>query len=62
MVMDEKSFVIGDTVLLKSGGPRMTVINNELFGVISCLCGWFDNQHEFHTEVFPAESLLTANQ
>ena len=54
--------MIGDTVLLKSGGPCMTVINNELFSVISCLCGWFDNQHEFHTEVFPAESLLTANQ
>ncbi|MDJ0513645.1 MAG: DUF2158 domain-containing protein [Methyloceanibacter sp.] len=48
-------FNIGDTVVLKSGGPAMTVtaIDNE--GLV-VWCTWFDGNDE-KQESFPADAL-----
>ena len=49
-------FNIGDTVVLKSGGPAMTVtaIDNE--GLV-VWCTWFDGNDE-KQESFPADALV----
>ena len=48
---------VGDVVQLRSGGPEMTVINDDVPGMIKC--EWFsalNNSYRF--EVFPTESLM----
>lgn len=48
------AFKIGDTVALKSGGPRMTVAGAAEDGVT---CTWFDAKNELQTAKFPEGAL-----
>jgi len=51
----------GDTVVLKSGGPLMTVLyTNAGYGERDLLCSWFLENGERRTDVFPPESLKRA--
>lgn len=45
----------GDVVLLKSGGPFMTI--KELIDDDKVLCFWFDNEHKIHEAVFPRDTI-----
>ncbi len=69
----EKSFNVGDVVLLKSGGPRMTVVEIESQqqnnnsedeehtsgqnGSSKLVCLWFDKEDNLHEDSFLLESL-----
>lgn len=61
--MDQK-FKIGDKVVLKTGSPQMTIINDKLgddpeLGYIfdgTYRCAWFDDTREFK-EIFPQDTL-----
>ena len=44
----------GDLVLLKSGGPLMTVHAIDQAGVV---CTWFDDKHNHKTATFPERTL-----
>jgi uncharacterized protein YodC (DUF2158 family) len=46
----ESTFVIGDVVRLKSGGPRMVVTDRSESGG-RCECAWFAGD-EFNTRAF----------
>lgn len=52
------SFVVGDEVRLKSGGPKMTVMwlpdaeYNSGYG-----CAWFASDNERTTDSFPEQSI-----
>ena len=48
-------FAPGDTVILKSGGPGMTV--TEVSEGI-CKCTWFDEKKTLHTEDFHSVVLM----
>jgi uncharacterized protein YodC (DUF2158 family) len=51
--MTEQQFKVGDVVMLKSGGPTMTVGSIAPGGVIECL--WFDkNNEQQHAAFSPA--------
>ena len=54
----EQQFNIGDVVVLKSGGPKMTVEhvdrNTQLL-----LCGWFDDKMK-KQDSFPPDALERA--
>ena len=51
-----ESFNVGDTVRLKSGGPRMTVESLEQFdGMDTVSCVWFDEKNEVQRQTFPAD-------
>jgi uncharacterized protein YodC (DUF2158 family) len=44
-------FVNGDTVIMKSGGPTMIVIDeNTKYGYVTC--AWFDRNGEVHQNNF----------
>jgi uncharacterized protein YodC (DUF2158 family) len=50
----------GDVVILKSGGPKMTVVGVGKYGyseVEQALCRWFKSGNEFVEDVFPFESI-----
>jgi uncharacterized protein YodC (DUF2158 family) len=50
-------FNVGDTVQLKSGGPRMTVTGiGDHHGVMSVWCDWFIASKK-ETDVFPIDAL-----
>lgn len=59
--MSDDSFKVGDVVLLKSGGPSMTVSHVAPDG--SLLCVWFPDQSSVKTasELFVAAVLQSAN-
>ncbi|EPM4291468.1 YodC family protein [Vibrio fluvialis] len=48
-------FNVGDTVMLKSGGPVMTVTGKD-FGD-NLICTWFDSKQELKTGSFPPSAL-----
>lgn len=48
-------FKIGDVVVLKSGGPEMTVENIDEQGNVTCT--WFDKDNNRKTETFKEEML-----
>ena len=49
------SLVRGRVVVLKSGGPKMTV--EEMEGGSKALCTWFDEMDELHRKWFDADVL-----
>jgi uncharacterized protein YodC (DUF2158 family) len=52
-----EAFKVGDTVQLRSGGPKMTVTNiGDRYGTLTVWCAWFDNVKKLE-ETFPVESL-----
>ena len=52
------SFNVGDTVQLKSGGPKMTVESLQEFeGTETVDCVWFDEKKEVKRQTFPAAIL-----
>ena len=55
--MDEKKFSVGDVVILKSGGPDMTIIKTEGLGEKCVECKWFDEHNKLHKEKFSKEEL-----
>ena len=55
----EDRYLVGTTVMLKAGGPIMTVLafySNE----DTHLCGWFDKDKKYQTQRFPLASLKRA--
>lgn len=51
------SFTTGDTVWLKSGGPKMTI--NELLEGDEYRCQWFDDKKQLQGRFFKAIALTT---
>jgi uncharacterized protein YodC (DUF2158 family) len=58
-------FKIGDTVKLKSGGPKMTITSDSApppppGGTVRKMwkCQWFTDKHEVKHADFPPESLM----
>jgi uncharacterized protein YodC (DUF2158 family) len=59
-----QKFKIGDLVILKSGSPQMTIINDKLgedpdsgyFFDGTYRCAWFNDTNEYK-EIFPQTSL-----
>lgn len=58
--MAETKFNKGDVVVLKSGGPTMTVNVVSTIGGASYLCYWFDNQLHRHEGSFNEDTLELA--
>lgn len=58
-----ESFSKGDVVMLKSGGPKMTInwLDGEGMGKVAH-CQWFDNSDVIKSEVFGVSSLIKAEQ
>jgi uncharacterized protein YodC (DUF2158 family) len=64
--MMEQKFKIGDTVVLKDGSPRMTIINDKLgedpeYGFVfdgTYRCAWFNETSEFR-EIYPQDALIS---
>ncbi|MBF4354736.1 DUF2158 domain-containing protein, partial [Vibrio anguillarum] len=48
-------FNVGDTVILKSGGPAMTVIGYNYDDHL--ICNWFDKNQELKNGIFPQHSV-----
>jgi len=53
--MSEKNPKVGDIVVLKSGGPDMTVSSQLTKDVVRC--HWFDNNHELKEGDFDNKEL-----
>jgi uncharacterized protein YodC (DUF2158 family) len=51
------AFKVGDIVVLKSGGPKMTVcvVPNEYFS--KYICEWFDDSGELKRSPFPENAI-----
>ena len=56
--MPEEKFKVGDVVILKSGGPKMTVEDVEAGDTI--VCQWFITGQKLEYGSFPADSLERA--
>ncbi len=56
--MPEEKFKVGDVVILKSGGPKMTVEDVEAGDTI--VCQWFVDGKKLEYGSFPADSLERA--
>jgi uncharacterized protein YodC (DUF2158 family) len=50
--MAESKFKTGDIVKLKSGGPKMTVVNADEY---NATLAWFDTNHLIHSKDFSNE-------
>lgn len=61
--MSEHKLNAGDVVVLKSGGPNMTVDRVEYHGVLIpfCHCVWFDKNHICHRKDFDVASVEVVN-
>lgn len=46
---------IGDSVMLKSGGPEMTVEGLDNFGLVNCI--WFDDHYQVIRDIFNSATL-----
>ena len=58
--MSKPGWDIGDVVLLKSGGPKMTVSGDSaMFGPSHVVCIWFVDEKR-HEEVFPVQALTAS--
>lgn len=52
----------GDIVVLRSGGPRMTLSSIRDDGSAVCFCKWFDESGELHKERFAYAELEPLNE
>ena len=61
--MSEKRLKVGDIVVLKSGGPNMTVnwVDYDSYSANLCRCVWFDKSNGFHREEMNVESVEVVN-
>ena len=59
--MDEKKFSVGDVVILKSGGPDMTIIETEKISEQYVTCQWFD-EHKVYEKNFVKAALCLAEE
>lgn len=58
--MSQQQFKIGDRVVLKSGGPDMTVTNvGDQMGRLMVWCSWFDGMKP-SAATFPPDALELA--
>ena len=55
-----EQFKVGDTVVMKAGGPKMTILRVEDDPTDWIQCRWFDGK-KFNTELFPPDSLRQAD-
>lgn len=56
------SVSVGDIVVLKSGGPKMTVTSvNNLIGGVSITCKWFSSNLDLVEGSFPDDALTQAD-
>lgn len=55
-------FKVGDVVLLRSGGPKMTITSLPSQHFSGILCEWFDRTGVPAQARFPAESLKKVRQ
>lgn len=53
--MSDQEFKKGDVVRLKSGGPKMTVVNTPNGNLVECM--WFDSKNERQSNEFSLDSL-----
>lgn len=53
------TFKVGDVVVLKSGGPKMTVYEVE---EENCFCQWFDEKKTLQQGVFTISTLEARQQ
>ena len=60
--MGEKELNVGDVVLLRSGGPAMTVIKTEGIDEKYVECQWFGGNGKSHKEVFVRAALDLAEE
>ena len=51
-------FQVGDVVMLKSGGPKMTITGGPSENIRGYYCQWFDENGTISRARFPAESLM----
>jgi uncharacterized protein YodC (DUF2158 family) len=51
-------FKIGDVVVLKSGGPKMTICGLPVENISRYHCEWFDDSGELKRSRFPREALM----
>ena len=58
MAKERPAFQPGDVVILKSGGPRMTV---DAAGDEQCECAWFNDSGSFERNTFAIASLRAVN-
>lgn len=59
MNSDKDIFNIGDTVRLKSGGPLMTVVNNNVISSNQLVeCSWFDDNDKLIKDTFNYLTLI----
>ena len=49
---------VGDVVRLKSGGPCMTVINDDMRYMYEVICQWFDKNDIIHQHQFVISALI----
>jgi len=57
--MAEQTFKAGDVVVLKSGGPKMTVRSYEPQDGEEATCEWFDKNHSLCAKSFHQDTLRT---
>lgn len=51
LMTETPTFAAGDVVRLKSGGPKMTVLDMD--GDDAVACKWFDRNGKVHSDSFP---------
>lgn len=56
--MSEVQFKSGDVVILRSGGPKMTIRwVEEEYGTLTASCSWFDTKGEIREKTFSTDQL-----
>ena len=58
--MSQTQFKMGETVVLKSGGPKMTIIRVPDSRSDNYFCTWFGRDNQVNERDFPGEALEKA--